>query len=88
MQLTERKQEMLFFEDKITYKLAYRNSFAAHLDAPAYGHIGKIEHLTANLAVDAATLENGCAKVVPGSHEMEVELADGSRTSEALEAQS
>ena len=76
---------MLFFKDKINYKLVYGNGFAAHLNAPAYDHIGKIEHLTANLAVDAATLENGCAKVVPGSHKMEVEPADGSRISEAWE---
>jgi len=26
---------MLFFKDKINYKLAYSNGFAAHLDAPA-----------------------------------------------------
>lgn len=48
---------MLFFKDKVNYKLVYGNGFATHLDAPVYDHIGKIEHLTANIAVDAATLE-------------------------------
>jgi 2-aminoethylphosphonate dioxygenase len=59
---------MLLFKDKINYKLPSGNGFAAHLDAPAYDHIGKIEHLTANFAVDKATIENGCIEVVPGSH--------------------
>ncbi|MAD81836.1 MAG: hypothetical protein CL912_02635 [Deltaproteobacteria bacterium] len=62
----------------ITCLLSYRgNGFAAHLDAPAYDHIGEIEHLTANLAVDPATAENGCLQVVPGSHKMYVHFLTG-----------
>jgi ectoine hydroxylase-related dioxygenase (phytanoyl-CoA dioxygenase family) len=76
---------MLLFKDKINYKLAAGNGFAAHLDAPAYDHISKIEHLTANFAVDEATLENGCIEVVPGSHKMDVELAHGGAISKAWE---
>lgn len=76
---------MLLFKDKINYKLPSGNGFAAHLDAPAYDHIGKIEHMTANLAVDAATPENGCLEVVLGSHRMNVELAEGGRISEGWE---
>lgn len=76
---------MLLFKDKINYKLPSGNSFAAHLDAPAYDHIGKIEHMTANLAVDAATPENGCLEVVPGSHRMNVELTEGGRISKDWE---
>lgn len=70
---------MLLFKDKINYKQPHGNGFQAHLDAPAYDHIGRLEHITANLAIDAATLENGCLEVVRGSHKMEVEFADGGR---------
>ena len=68
---------MLLFKDKINYKLPFGNGFEAHLDAPAYDHIGKIEHLTANLAVDKATSENGCLEVVPRSHKMDVPFSHG-----------
>ncbi|CAI6101453.1 hypothetical protein V2G26_014767 [Clonostachys chloroleuca] len=71
--------EMLLFKDKINYKLPNGNGFVAHIDGPAYDHIGRIEHTTANLAVDAATVENGCLEVVPGSHKMDIELSLGSR---------
>jgi 2-aminoethylphosphonate dioxygenase len=71
---------MLLFKDKINYKGAKGNGFAPHLDAPAYDHIGKIEHVTANFAIDAATRANGCLEVVPGSHKMDdIELVDGGR---------
>ncbi|EME44303.1 hypothetical protein DOTSEDRAFT_130771 [Dothistroma septosporum NZE10] len=71
------RNDMLLFKDKINYKLPGGNGFAAHLDAPAYDHIGQIEHTTANFAVDAATISNGCVEVVPGSHLMYVQLASG-----------
>ncbi|KAK3672052.1 hypothetical protein LTR78_008022 [Recurvomyces mirabilis] len=76
------RDNMLLFKDKINYKLAGGNGFGAHLDAPAYDHIGEIEHTTANLAVDPATIANGCVEVVPGSHKMNVELAEGGRISD------
>lgn len=77
------RDDMLLFKDKINYKLPGGNGFGAHLDAPAYDHIGEIEHTTANLAVDAATIGNGCVEVVPGSHRMSVELAEGGRISDS-----
>ncbi|KAF7195183.1 2-aminoethylphosphonate dioxygenase [Pseudocercospora fuligena] len=80
------RDDMLLFKDKINYKLAGGNGFGAHLDAPAYDHIEEIEHTTANLAVDPATLENGCVEVVPKSHRMKVELAEGGRIDPAWEA--
>lgn len=79
------REEMLLFKDKINYKLPGGNGFQAHLDAPAYDHIGRIEHTTANIAVDAATVENGCVEVVPGSHRMDVELSHGGHISQAWE---
>lgn len=77
---------MLLFKDKINYKLPLGNGFGAHLDAPAYDHIGRIKHVTANLAVDDATLENGCLEVVPGSHKMEVPFVTGGHITSEWEA--
>jgi ectoine hydroxylase-related dioxygenase (phytanoyl-CoA dioxygenase family) len=74
---------MLLFKDKINYKSPKGNGFQAHLDAPAYDHISKIEHVTANFAIDAATVENGYLEVVPGSHKMSVDLADGGRIADS-----
>lgn len=68
---------MILFKDKINYKQPHGNGFKAHLDAPAYDHIGRIEHVTANIAIDAATIENGCLEVVPGSHKMVAEFSQG-----------
>lgn len=79
------RDEMLLFKDKINYKMPGGNGFGAHLDAPAYDHIGQIEHTTANLAVDAATVANGCVEVVPGSHKMDVELVEGGAISQEWE---
>jgi 2-aminoethylphosphonate dioxygenase len=79
------RDKMLLFKDKINYKLPGGNGFGAHLDAPAYDHIGVIEHTTANIAVDPATVANGCVEVVPGSHLMNVELVDGGAISRAWE---
>lgn len=50
--------------------LAGAGGFDAHTDAPAYQHSGALKHLTINVAVDAATPENGCLEVVDGSHKM------------------
>jgi hypothetical protein len=75
-------EEMLLFKDKINYKLPNGNGFHPHLDAPAYDHICEVEHVTANFAVEAATIDNGCLEIVPGSHRVNVQLADGGRISE------
>ncbi|KAJ5487398.1 Phytanoyl-CoA dioxygenase [Penicillium desertorum] len=77
--------DMLLFKEKINYKQPQGNGFEAHLDAPAYDHIGRIEHVTANIAIDAATPENGCLEVVRGSHKMEVEFAEGGRITSGWE---
>ncbi|KAJ6095557.1 hypothetical protein N7486_006303 [Penicillium sp. IBT 16267x] len=53
---------------------------------PAYDHIGRIEHVTANVAIDAATIANGCLEVVPGSHKMDVEFEGHGRIKQSWEA--
>nr|POE87726.1 putative phytanoyl-coa dioxygenase [Quercus suber]POF00897.1 putative phytanoyl-coa dioxygenase [Quercus suber] len=80
------RDDMMLFKEKINYKLPGGNGFSAHLDAPAYDHMGKIEHTTANLAVDAATVANGCVEVVPGSHRVDVKLTHGGAICEEWEA--
>lgn len=77
---------MLLFKDKINYKLPHGNGFQAHLDAPAYDHISRTEHVTANFAVDAATITNGCLEVVPKSHRMDVKLSQGGRIADSWAA--
>ena len=79
---------MLLFKDKINYKLAGGNGFAAHIDAPAYSHIGAptIEHLTANLAIDTATAANGCLEVVPRSHTAAIPCSHGGHITAEWEA--
>lgn len=76
---------MILFKDKINYKLAGAGGFGAHLDAPAYNHIGKIHHLTANVAVDEATPNNGCLEVVRGSHKMDVQYKYGGHITDEWE---
>ncbi|KAL4886451.1 hypothetical protein BJY04DRAFT_213217 [Aspergillus karnatakaensis] len=78
--------EMRLFKDKINYKSPRASGFKPHIDAPGYDHIGNIEHLTANFAVDPATIENGCLEVVAGSHRAEFDLVQGAELSAAWEA--
>ena len=68
---------MLIFKDKINYKLPGGGGFAPHQDAPAYNHISKVEHVTANIAIHEATSKNGCLEVIPGSHKMQIDLVPG-----------
>ena len=70
-------QDMQLFKDKINYKLPGGGGFAPHIDAPAYDHISRVEHVTANIAIHPATKENGCLEVVPGSHKGGVEVIPG-----------
>ncbi|KAH8810626.1 hypothetical protein F5884DRAFT_842719 [Xylogone sp. PMI_703] len=71
--------DMLLFKDKINYKGPNGNGFQAHTDAPAYDHIGKIKHITANICVDESNQKNGHLEVVPGSHNMDIDFVDGGR---------
>ncbi|PWN49950.1 PhyH-domain-containing protein [Violaceomyces palustris] len=70
-------EEMVLFKEKINYKEANGGGgFDAHIDAPAYQHAGALKHLTVNIAVDPANLENGCLEVVVSSHKMKVPIDD------------
>ena len=57
------------FKDKINYKGPGGGSFLAHQDATAYA-TDKLAttHISASVAIDPATLENGPLEVAPGRH--------------------
>lgn len=69
-------EPMVLFKEKINYKRPGAGGFDAHTDAPAYQHAGVLKHLTINMAVDEATVENGCLEVVRGSHKMSVPIGE------------
>ncbi|MFO0624137.1 MAG: phytanoyl-CoA dioxygenase family protein [Polyangiales bacterium] len=58
----------LLYKDKINFKLPGGNGFATHQDAPAFTGQGPSQHITVMVAVDRATVENGCLEVVVGGH--------------------
>ncbi|GBG24053.1 Phytanoyl-CoA dioxygenase, peroxisomal [Hondaea fermentalgiana] len=58
----------VLFKEKINYKLSGGGGFPAHQDAPAFTSFGQRNHLTVNIAIDAATRENGCLEAAPGHH--------------------
>jgi 2-aminoethylphosphonate dioxygenase len=67
-------EPMNLFKEKINYKLAGSGGFAPHIDAVAYTHVKKIQHLTILLAVDESNMTNGGLEVVEGSHKMDVPI--------------
>ena len=56
------------FKEKINYKLPGGAGFAPHQDAPAFTAFGQQYHVTVMVAVDAATMQNGCLELVDGFH--------------------
>lgn len=57
----------VLYKEKINYKHPGGGGFAAHQDAPAYPHIPV--SVSCLLAVDHATLANGCLEFVRGRHQ-------------------
>lgn len=56
----------VLYKEKINYKLAGGAGYAPHQDAPAYRFVET--HVSCMVAVDDATVENGCLEVVSGAH--------------------
>jgi ectoine hydroxylase-related dioxygenase (phytanoyl-CoA dioxygenase family) len=56
----------VLYKEKINYKLVGGAGYSPHQDAPAYPFIDT--HVSCMVAVDAATVENGCLEVVSGAH--------------------
>lgn len=57
----------ILFKEKINYKYPGGGAFAAHQDAVAYEPFGS-HHITALVAIDPNTMENGCLWFAAGEH--------------------
>ena len=53
-------EEAVLFKEKINLKLPGGAGFGAHQDAPAFISFGQKFHITMMVAVDDATVDNGC----------------------------
>ena len=60
------REPAVLYKEKINHKLAGGAGFAPHQDARAYKFVDT--HLTAMVAIDDATPDNGCLDVVAGAH--------------------
>ncbi len=56
-------EEFFLFKDKCNLKSPGGGAFPAHQDIAAYDSFGPPYHVTAAVALDASTLENGCLEV-------------------------
>lgn len=56
------------FKEKVNYKLPNGGAFPPHQDAPAYVTFDQKLHITAMVAIDEMTAENGCLELVSGRH--------------------
>jgi ectoine hydroxylase-related dioxygenase (phytanoyl-CoA dioxygenase family) len=65
----------VLYKEKINYKLPGGAGYAPHQDAPAYPFVDA--HVSCMVAVDDATVDNGCLEVVSGLHHELLEM-DGS----------
>jgi len=59
-------QQAVLYKEKVNYKLAGGAGYAPHQDAPAYPFIDA--HVSCMVAVDDATVDNGCLEVVEAMH--------------------
>lgn len=59
-------EQAVLYKEKINYKLAGGAGYSPHQDAPAYPFVDN--HISCMVAVDDATVENGCLEVVSARH--------------------
>ena len=59
-------QPAVLYKEKINYKLPGGGGYAPHQDAPAYPFIDS--HVSCMVAIDDATVANGCLEVVDAAH--------------------
>jgi hypothetical protein len=60
-------EQVVLYKEKINFKLSGGAGWSPHQDAPAYPFIRT--HISCMVAVDDATIENGCLEVVSHAHE-------------------
>lgn len=68
-------EEAVLYKEKINYKAAGGAGFAPHQDAPAYPNVRQT--VACMIAVDDATIENGCLQVARSRHQEELRTDDG-----------
>lgn len=61
------REPAVLFKEKVNFKMAGGAGFAAHQDTPAYIGLAN-SHISVMVAIDAATLENGCLQVSAGRY--------------------
>lgn len=64
----------VLYKEKVNYKLAGGAGYSPHQDAPAYPFIDT--HVSCMVAIDDATVANGCLEVVSGRHDQVLPLDD------------
>lgn len=57
----------VLYKEKCNYKLAGGAGYSPHQDAPAYRFVDV--HVSCMVAIDDATVDNGCLEVVRGAHD-------------------
>lgn len=62
-------EESVLFKDKINFKLPGGDGFKAHQDVQAGWDSYAALHITALLAIDPCTVENGCLEIAAGRHQ-------------------
>ena len=66
------EEPAILFKEKINFKLPGGKGFKRHQDAPAFATFGQTYHITMMVALDAATVENGCLEVVRGHNDLKM----------------
>jgi len=64
----------VLYKEKVNYKLVGGAGYSPHQDAPAYPFIDT--HVSCMVAIDDATVANGCLEVVSGRHDQVLPLDD------------
>lgn len=64
------------WEDQMIYKPPYnaQAALAWHRDYTFWNHVGPAAMATCWIALDDATLDNGCMQVIPGSHQWKLDF--------------
>lgn len=68
------EQPAVLYKEKINYKLPGGAGYAPHQDAPAYLFVDT--HVSCMVAIDDATVDNGCLEVVSGRHDEVLAMDD------------
>ena len=67
-------EEAVLFKEKINLKLPHGNGFKPHQDAPAFITFNQTYHITMMLAIDDATVENGCLQIINNNEQNGITL--------------